>query len=246
MNSSRRRQDSRPHSRTNLTSRDKGDIPVPMAGFPHHQLDGYLAKLIRGGYRVAVCEQMEDPKQAKGIVRREVTRIVTPGTLTDDALLDPLAPNLLVAISVAHPGQRGNRSIDQTCFNEAAAAAIQPIGIAWVELSTGRFEAGVFSSDRLIDELARLEPAEVLVRDDDGSLQRERESPREHPGRYLIGRLGNSDSRKPHEFCCEHFGILDLASMGWKREMNWRSAQPVPPWPIYRKRRRIRSSISGS
>ncbi len=70
-----------------LTSRDKGENPIPMAGFPYHQLDGYLAKLIRQGFRVAVCEQVEDPREAKGIVRREVQRIVTAGTLTDDSLL---------------------------------------------------------------------------------------------------------------------------------------------------------------
>jgi len=82
-----------------LTSRDKGDNPVPMAGFPYHQLDGYLAKIIAAGHRAAICEQVEDPKQAKGLVKREVTRIVTPGTLTDDALLDPAANNFLAAVA---------------------------------------------------------------------------------------------------------------------------------------------------
>src|SRR3569623_3080298 len=73
-----------------LTSRDKGSAnPVPMAGFPYHALDNYLRKLIQAGYRVSVCEQVEDPKLAKGMVKREVSRIVTPGTVTDDALLDP-------------------------------------------------------------------------------------------------------------------------------------------------------------
>src|SRR6218665_3565119 len=80
-----------------LTSRDKGENPTPMAGFPYHQLENYLAKLISRGHRAAVCEQVEDPKQAKGIVRREVTRIVTPGTLTDDALLEPGENNYLCA-----------------------------------------------------------------------------------------------------------------------------------------------------
>ena len=84
-----------------LTSRDKGDDPVPMAGFPHHQLDSYLAKIIAAGHRAAICEQVEDPKLAKGLVKREVTRIVTPGTLTDDALLDPQASNFLAAIVLA-------------------------------------------------------------------------------------------------------------------------------------------------
>lgn len=70
-----------------LTSRDKAsDNPTPMAGFPYHQLDAYLQKLIRAGFRAAICDQVEDPKKAKGLVRREVTRVVTPGTLTDDEL----------------------------------------------------------------------------------------------------------------------------------------------------------------
>src|SRR6201997_4439720 len=73
-----------------LTSRDKGSPnPVPMAGFPYHALENYLQKLIHAGLRVAICDQVEDPKLARGLVRREVTRIVTPGTLVDEGLLDP-------------------------------------------------------------------------------------------------------------------------------------------------------------
>ena len=81
-----------------VTSREKGENPIPMAGFPHHQLDTYLARLIAQGRRVAVCEQVEEASQAKGLVRREVTRVVSPGTVTDDALLDPLTPNSLLAV----------------------------------------------------------------------------------------------------------------------------------------------------
>ena len=84
-----------------LTSRDKGADATPMAGFPHHQLESYLGKLIRAGIRVAVCDQVEDPKQAKGLVRREVTRIVSAGTVTDEALLDPRESNYLLAIARA-------------------------------------------------------------------------------------------------------------------------------------------------
>ena len=151
-----------------LTSRDKGSVnPVPMAGFPYHALEGYLNKLIHSGHRVAVCEQVEDPKQAKGMVRREVTRIVTPGTLTDDALLDPKESNFLAAVFPAR----------------------DRVGIAWLELSTGRFQcaelalgesrkgAGRSTGDRLslgfsaasqqpsalLDELARIRPAECLI-----------------------------------------------------------------------------------
>src|SRR5713226_8521489 len=80
-----------------LTSRDK---TIPMAGFPHHALENHLRKLLRAGHRVAVCDQMEEASQAKGrLIRREVTRVVTPGTLTEDDLLDPRQPNHLVALA---------------------------------------------------------------------------------------------------------------------------------------------------
>ncbi len=123
-----------------LTSREKGENPVPMAGFPHHQLEAYLGKLMAAGMRVAVCDQVEDPKKAVGLVRREVTRVVTPGTLTDDALLDPRKNNYLAAVA---PGE--------------------PVGVAWVELSTGRFLAAAFPTSRLIDQLARISPSECLL-----------------------------------------------------------------------------------
>jgi DNA mismatch repair protein MutS len=121
--------------------RDKGPDALPMAGFPHHQLDAYLAKVVAAGRRVAVCDQVEDPRFAKGIVKREVTRVVTPGTLTDDALLDPRAANYLAAVAEA----RGR------------------LGLAWVELSTGRFALCEVQRKELADELARLDPAEILV-----------------------------------------------------------------------------------
>lgn len=121
-----------------LTSRDK---TVPMAGFPHHQLEAYLRKLLKAGHRVAICDQVEDPAQAKGLVKRDVTRIVTPGTLTEDDLLDPRQANHLAAVY---------------SLGEKA-------GLAWVELTTGMFEAADLSWDRLADELVRLAPAECLI-----------------------------------------------------------------------------------
>src|SRR4029077_16423141 len=124
-----------------LTSRDKGENPIPMAGFPYHQLVSYLAKLISAGLRAAVCEQVEDPKLAKGLVKREVSRVVTPGTLTDDALLDPRENNFLATI-FPHKDR---------------------VGLAWLELSTGRFVTTVLEPAQLGDELARLRPAECLI-----------------------------------------------------------------------------------
>ncbi len=127
-----------------LTSRDKGSPnPVPMAGFPYHALESYLQKLIESGLRVAICDQVEDPKQAKGLVRREVTRIVTPGTLVDEGLLDPRKSNFLASV---WPDKHG-------------------LGLAWLELSTGRFVAAQIESASLADELARIAPAECLVPD---------------------------------------------------------------------------------
>jgi DNA mismatch repair protein MutS len=125
-----------------LTSRDK---TIPMAGFPHHQLEPYLRKLLTAGHRVAVCDQVEDPAQAKGLVKREVVRVVTPGTLTEDELLDPRRPNHLAAL---RPGKG-------------------VIGLAWVELANGTVYAADLRPDRLADELSRLAPAECLAAEDD-------------------------------------------------------------------------------
>ncbi len=125
-----------------LTSRDKGSTnPIPMAGFPYHALEGYLRKLITAGHRVAVCEQMEDPKLAKGMVKREVTQVVTPGTLTDEALLDPRESNFLASIWPSRSGA---------------------IGLAWLEVSTGRFVTSDLEPAQLADELARVRPAECV------------------------------------------------------------------------------------
>src|SRR5215469_4081841 len=120
-----------------VTTRDKGPNAVPMAGFPHPALDSYLAKLVEAGQRAAVCEQVEDPKFAKGLVKREVVRVVTPGTLTDDELLDPKAANYLAAVV-----EVGGR-----------------MGLAWAELSTGRFSLASTLRNELVDEIARLSPA---------------------------------------------------------------------------------------
>jgi DNA mismatch repair protein MutS len=121
--------------------RDKGDLAVPMAGFPHPALESYLAKIVQAGLRAAVCEQLEDPRLAKGLVKRDVVRVVTPGTLTDEALLDPKSSNYLAAIV-----ESGTK-----------------LGLAWVELSTGRFSLTGLLRHELADEMARLSPAETLV-----------------------------------------------------------------------------------
>ena len=130
-----------------LTSRDKANT-VPMAGFPHHQLDSYLAKLIKKGHRVAVCEQVEDPKQAKGLVKREITQLVTPGTIVDCDLLDPSQSNYLVAVFPASKADKKNA--DQ-------------FAIAWADISTGQFAVTSVASSGLDGVLQKLNPAEILL-----------------------------------------------------------------------------------
>jgi DNA mismatch repair protein MutS len=132
-----------------LTSRSKGTNPIPLAGVPYHAVDGYLKKMLQAGYKVAVCEQVEDPKTAKGVVKRDVVRIVTPGTLTDDTLLTAKEDNFLCAVSL------GTK-------HKAA--------ISWVDISTGHFFAQELPEEKLLDELLRLSPAECLLADRRGEL----------------------------------------------------------------------------
>ena len=122
-----------------LTSRDKGR--TPLAGIPHHALESYLSKLVAAGYKVAISEQIEDPKQARGVVKRALVRVVTPGTLTDDGLLDATRSNILAAVCE----QSGDT------------------GIATLELSTGQLYVQAVDERRLLDELVRIDPAEVLL-----------------------------------------------------------------------------------
>jgi DNA mismatch repair protein MutS len=133
-----------------LTSRDKGsENPVPLAGVPYHAIDGYLKKMLQAGYRVAVCEQVEDPKTAKGVVKRDVVRIVTPGTLTDDMLLEDKKDNFLCAIDLDVKGYAA---------------------LSWVDISTGHFFVQRVVEKDLLNELQRLAPAECLLADRRGEL----------------------------------------------------------------------------
>jgi DNA mismatch repair protein MutS len=133
-----------------LTSRSRGGLgaedAIPMAGVPFHAVDGYLRKMIAAGHRVAICEQTEDAAAAKGLISREVVRLMTPGTLTDDPLLDGGADNYLAALGVGITRADGYRT-----------------GLAWVELSTGVCVAASGIEGQILDELVRLRPAEVLV-----------------------------------------------------------------------------------
>src|SRR5688572_9575559 len=133
-----------------LTARGQhGGNPIPMAGVPAHAMEAYLAKLIRAGFKVAVCDQLEDAAEAKrrgghkAVVRRDVVRVVTPGTLTEDGLLDARGSNRLAAV----------------CVRAGSAA------VASVELSTGEVESLIVAKEGIAAALAALAPSEILVPD---------------------------------------------------------------------------------
>jgi DNA mismatch repair protein MutS len=135
-----------------LTSRAKdAQGAIPMCGVPFHALDTYLPRLVRQGYRVAICEQVEDPKQAKGVVRREVTRVVSPGTFADASYLEAREPAFLAAVAAPGPAAR-------------------PWGLAFLDVSTGEFAAaeyaGAGGAEALAAELSLLRPRELLAADD--------------------------------------------------------------------------------
>jgi DNA mismatch repair protein MutS len=180
-----------------LTQRGQSaGAPIPMAGVPYHAVEGYLGKLIRLGESVAICEQLGDPAAAKGLVERKVVRVVTPGTVTDESLLEQRRDNLLLAIAA------GRADADQSTF-----------GLAWIDLSSGRFVLSqVAGADALAAELARLAPAETLVGEDVAWPK-------------FIGALPGLRKRAPWHFdvstatreLARFFGTRDLSGFGCER-----------------------------
>src|SRR5258705_13912513 len=123
--------------------------PIKMAGVPHHAVEQYLAKLVKLGESVAICEQIGDPATSKGPVERKVVRVVTPGTLTDAALLSDKSDVYLLALSVAH-NRRGIAT---------------GVGLAWLNLASGALRLAEVTPDQVAAALERIRPAEILVAD---------------------------------------------------------------------------------
>ncbi len=170
-----------------LTSRGQSaGQPIPMAGVPVHSVESYLARLVRKGESVAICEQMGDPAKSKGPVEREVVRIITPGTITDAALLDERQDTLVAA--VARDGER--------------------FGLAWLDLAAGRFTVLQSSGAGALDaELERLKPAELLVAEDaPGNLRRDSALRTRPPWHFELA----SASR----LLTDQLGTLDLKGFG--------------------------------
>jgi DNA mismatch repair protein MutS len=185
-----------------LTARNRGTgNEAPMCGVPHHALDTYLAKLLAAGLKVAICDQVEDPAQAKGLVRREVTRVVTPGTISDPGLLDGKEENLLAGLTWdADRDDRGGAG-------------------AFLDLSTGHFFVRRWgSAEEGVDDLALLRPREVLFHSDrgeDGFPAAIREwAERECPCRTPLAGDRLYDPRRAEELLLRQFGAATLRGFG--------------------------------
>ncbi len=179
-----------------LTSRAHGKASdVPLAGFPHHALETHLSRMIKAGYRVAICEQTEDPKQAKTIVKRDVVEVVTPGTAVSDDLLETKRNNYLVALYMGRSGS----------------------GLAQVDVSTGEFQLGHFSHDGMLERLAAIDPAEILV----SETQLEQLEPDLQPFRTVTLTPREDWTFQPdyaYDVLREHFNTLSLKGFGVEDE----------------------------
>ena len=171
-----------------LTARNKGqEYETPMCGVPYHSADGYIAKLIRHGLRVAICEQTEEPSQAKGLVRREIVRVVTPGTATESSIVER-----------------------ESCYLVSLVPGEEQVGAAYLDVSTGDFFVTAYGSladGRLYDDLARFAPREAIV---------PRETETNGALTIPVTQVEPSlfEVRGSHDYLAKHFGTQSLRGFG--------------------------------
>ena len=177
-----------------LTSRGKSNNqPIPMCGIPYHAADRYLAKLVKAGRSISVCEQVGDPAKSKGPVERKVVRVITPGTVSDESLLDENHDNALVAIS-------GKQAF-------ATKKTVFQYGIAYMNISSGRFIISeVLGYEALLNELERIKPSELLL--GDGLIEIDGSVPKCTIRKMPIWEFEYDTAKKS---LCEHFRIKDLS-----------------------------------
>ncbi|MCK8602883.1 DNA mismatch repair protein MutS [Desulfoferrobacter suflitae] len=178
-----------------LTSRDRqAENPVPMCGVPYHAAEGYIGKLVAANHKVAICEQVEDPRKAKGLVRREVTRVITPGLILDTQNLSAKQPNYLAAA--------------------AASSDRQWFGLSFLDISTGEFKVvELDSSDALVEELLRVSPKELLLPE---GCDPEFSTRLQHHLQTTVTPLGydSFDRKRSEERLIEHFQVHSLGGFG--------------------------------
>ena len=188
-----------------LTQRDAGsNQKAPMCGVPHHVSEVYISKLVEKGYKVAICEQLEDPSIAKGLVERDVVRIVTPGTITDIEALDEKTNNYLASIYIDEDG----------------------VGITYVDSSTGEMHTTEFISDTnnlfsfIIDELGKILPSEVICNKKLANNEKTMKLIRNKINPYIT--VYDDDSFTNENWSpkiCEHFNVKDLDTLELKGKM---------------------------
>ncbi len=184
-----------------LTSRNKkDDNAIPMCGFPHHAATGYIATLVKAGHKIVVCDQVEDPKQAKGLVRREVTKIVTPGVNFESDSLTPDSDNFLAAITFSPKKD-------------------QLFGLSLLDISTGKFKVTeLFDFEALLDELGRSDPVEILLptpansREEDWQRKLKEQFSKVHFTLRLKGDV--LTFAQSLELLCQHFGTISIDGFG--------------------------------
>ncbi len=207
-----------------LTGRgkDKSGERMPLAGIPYHAIDTYLPRLINKGYKVAICEQLEDPKQAKGVVKRGVVRVVTPGTAIDSSMFSDASNNYLMAVAGREVGKSGNKKggsgkSGNAKGGNAKSPGEMELGVSFLDISTGEFLTTQFRDsegfEKLMSELARMRPAECIL------------PPSLYGNPELAGRLREqtivhefapelSETGDAGEMLKEHFGVATLEGMG--------------------------------
>jgi len=191
-----------------LTARgkDKSGERMPLAGIPYHAIDTYLPRLINKGYKVAICEQLEDPKKAKGIVKRGVVRVVTPGTAIDSSMFSDASNNYLMAVAGREIGNSGKNA--ETEFE---------IGVSFLDISTGEFLTTQFRDsenfEKLLSELARMRPSECIL---PSSLYRNPDLTERLRAQTIVQEFAPdiSGAKEAGEKLKTHFRVATLEGMG--------------------------------
>jgi len=198
-----------------LTSREIGrGNRIPMCGVPHHAVERYVAKLLEAGYKVAICDQLEEPSPKKRLVHRDVTRVLTPGTLVEEAFLEAKQYNFLVAISGTRDMGQGTRESKQQQHSAPRTEHSLRFGLAVAEVSTGEFSVTELDARALWDELARLQPAEVLLPEQlatDENFVAQLKSVCETTA---ITSFDLDPFAEPERLLCQHFQVTTLDGFG--------------------------------
>ena len=187
-----------------LTSRNRNaENPIPLAGFPHHALDNYLEKLVKAGLKVAICDQVEDPKLAKGLVKREIVDIITPGSILEGKLIDNTGHNFLLAI-----------------YHSEKSAKF---GFSYLDISTGDFYFTELVKDELFSEINRIHPAEI-VSDNEQVIDMIKNMSFENEIPISLFDSWSFDLKEAKRILEEHFSVESLEGLGGKSKPNGAAA----------------------